>query len=115
MVPENSKCVVTIVARDDRTVWMRPVGALDIDADPVLAAAVTRLSELAPRAVVLDLAGVTFAGATLCHFLVRTRTTVPGAAILIRNASPQVQFVMTATGIDGLVVDGAKRLPRSAG
>jgi anti-anti-sigma factor len=115
VVPEDSRCVVTIVARDDRTVWMRLVGALDIDADPALAAAVTRLSELAPRTVVLDLAGVTFAGATLCHFLVRTRTTVPGASILIRNASPQVQFVMTVTGTDGVVVHDVERLPRSTG
>lgn len=114
MVPQNSACVVTVVARDDSTVWIRLVGELDIDAEPLLAAAVTRLGELAPRAVVLDFAGVTFAGAPLCHFLVRMRMAVPAAPVLAQHASPLVRCVMTVTGTDGLVVHSEEQLPWTA-
>lgn len=107
MVPENSTCVVTVVARENRTVWIRLIGALDIDAEPVLAATVTHLGRLGPRAVILDFAGVSFAGAVLCHFLVRVRRTVPAAPIRMQHASPLVRYVLTVTGTDGLVVHGS--------
>jgi anti-anti-sigma regulatory factor len=111
VVPQNSACVVTIVARDDRTVWMRLLGALDIDAEPVLTAAVTRLGELAPRRVVLDFAGVTFAGSALCHLLVRLHLIAPGASVLMQHTSPQARYVMAVTGTDDLVVHGDEPLP----
>ena len=108
MFPQTSSCVVTMLACADRTVWMRVIGALDMDAEPALTAAVTRLSELTPDAVILEFAGVTFAGATLSHFLIRLHTAVPDAPVRMRHASPCTRLVMMATGTAHLVVDGGE-------
>ncbi|MCM4081011.1 STAS domain-containing protein [Paractinoplanes hotanensis] len=114
MAPQNSACVVTVVARGNRAVWVRLIGALDIDARPALAATTTQLSRLAPGAVILDFAGVTFAGAALCHFLEQIHRNLPGAPILMQHASPQTRLVMIATGTDSLVVHDEEQLPWSA-
>lgn len=111
MSPEHHSCVVTIVARADLTVWMRVIGALDLSAEPALTAAVTRVSELSPPAVILEFAGVTFAGATLSHFLIRLHRSVPAASVLMHHASPGTRLVMLATGTDHLVVHGEEPIP----
>jgi len=112
--PQSSACVVTIVARDDRTVWMRLVGAVDRDAEPVLAAATNRLRELAPDTLILECSGISFAGAPFCHFLARTHLIAPGTSVLMRHASPQIRAVMIVTGTDDFVFHGQEPLPRSA-
>ena len=112
--PRSSSCVVTIVVRADDSVWARVIGALDLDAEDALAGTVTRLGELAPPSVVLDFTGVTFAGASLSHFLIRLRRTVPDAPILMQHASPGTRLVMMVTGTDRLVVQD-EELPWNAG
>jgi hypothetical protein len=68
-----------------------------------------------PPSVILDFTGVTSAGTSLSHFLIRLRRTVPDAPILMRHASPGTPLVMTFTGTDRLVVQDEEELPWNAG
>ena len=79
MVPLSEyPCVVTILAPPgDDTVWIRLVGAVEMDAEATLDMAIDRVQNLGPRTVLIDLAGVTFAGSALVRFLIRVHTAAP--------------------------------------
>lgn len=101
----ESPCIVTILApREDDTIWIRLVGALQMGAEPALTEAVDRVRDRAPRRVSIDLAGVTFAGALLAHLLTQLHAAAPRASIYLHHASPAAVFVLTATGVDKLVI-----------
>jgi anti-anti-sigma regulatory factor len=115
MVPVSEcPCVVTILApAGDDTVWIRLVGAVEMDAEAALDAAVDRVRDLAPHTVLIDLAGVTFAGSLLVHFLGHVHAAVPQASIRLRHTRPMIQFVLGVTAVDKMVILDDHRSPRS--
>ena len=83
-------------------VWL--TGDIDLAAEAALAEAAEELRVLAPRSVMIDLAGVTFAGTSLVSFLVRVRTVIPGgASMTTRGPIPLVRRVLIVTAVDQLV------------
>jgi anti-anti-sigma factor len=79
-------------------------GDIDLAVEPALVVAVGELEALAPRAVVIDLADVTFAGASLVNFLIRVRNVIPGTASMrVLGATPIVERVLTVTAVDKFV------------
>jgi len=97
-------CVVTTrVSLETRTVWVRLVGAVEMGAEPALDVAVERVRAVAPAVVLVDLAGVTFAGSLLAHFLLRVHAAAGGARISLYGATRSTLLVVTATGGDAFV------------
>lgn len=84
--------------------WIRLVGAVDMTAEPDLAEAADRLRRLTVRLIVIDLAEVTFAGATLTHFLDTVRDAHPDAALVLRQPSPLIRRILTLTGQEQVMV-----------
>ena len=115
MVPVSEcPCVVTILAPPgDDTMWIRLVGAVEMDAEAALDVAIDRVQNRVPRTVLIDLAGVTFAGSVLVHFLIRVHAAAPHASICLRHARPMIQFVLTVTDVDKMVAIDNHRSPRS--
>jgi anti-anti-sigma regulatory factor len=115
MVPVSEcPCLVTILApAGDDTVWIRLVGAVEMDAEAALDVAIDRVRDLAPHTVLIDLAGVTFAGSVLVGFLIRVHAAAPHASIRLRHAKPMIQFVLTVTAVDKMVILDDHRSPRS--
>jgi anti-anti-sigma regulatory factor len=115
MVPVTEyPCVVTLLAPPgDDTVWIRLVGAVEMDAEAALDAAVHRVQNFAPHTVLIDLAGVTFAGSVLLRFLVHVHAAAPHASIRLRHVRPMIQFVLTVTTVDKVVILDDQRSPRS--
>jgi anti-anti-sigma regulatory factor len=70
-------------------------GDIDINAEPGLAAAADQLRADAPRIVLIDVAGVTFACSTLANFLVRVHNAIPhGALLVVCRPSPRTRYVL---------------------
>ena len=115
MVPVSEcPCVVTILdLPSDETAWIRLVGAVEMDAEAALDEAIDRVRDLAPHTVLIDLAGVTFAGSLLVHFLGHVRAAVPQASIRLRHTRPMIQFVLGVTAVDKMVILDDHRSPRS--
>ena len=115
MVPVSKcPCVVTILATPgDDTVWIRLVGALEMDAEATLDVAIDRVQNLAPRTVLIDLAGVTFAGSVLVRFLILVHGAAPHASIRLRHARPMIRHVLAVTAVDQMVILDDHRSPRS--
>lgn len=96
---------VTVVAPPDSpSAWIRLVGDVDMEADPALAEAADRLGCLTAHLMVIDLAAVTFAGATLTHFIDTVHHAHPDAALVLRQPSPLIRRILTLTGQDQFVV-----------
>jgi anti-anti-sigma factor len=76
-------------------------GDVDLDACPLLAAAVDQLADAAPHTTVVDLAAVTFAGSVLAGFLARVRAAIPaGSLLLVTGPTPMTDKVLRLTGMD---------------
>lgn len=105
-------CVVTIAAAPDgNTLWIRLVGAIEMGAEAALDTAIARVQTLTPGTVVIDLAGVTFAGSLLLHFLIRLHAAAPRASIGLRHAKPTIRSILTVTGVHELVILDDHRSP----
>lgn len=107
-------CVVTTVAAHDDMMWIRLVGAVELGAEAALNKAIDRVQELAPQRVVIDLAGVIFAGSLLAKFLIRLHNAAGPAAIHLHHADSTIRFVLTATHVDDLVTFDDRSRPRAA-
>ncbi|MGN9812591.1 STAS domain-containing protein [Micromonospora sp. BQ11] len=98
-------CAVTITAvRDDKTLSIRLVGAVEMGAEAALNDAINRVRELAPGSVAIDLAGITFAGSLLANFLIGLHAAAPSASTHLHHATPMIRVILTATRVDELVV-----------
>jgi anti-anti-sigma regulatory factor len=79
-------------------------GEIDLAAAVALAEAIARLSVLAPTDVIVDLADVTFACATLPNFFVALRNDLPLDATLSACRPGQASHrVLRTTGIDQII------------
>ena len=73
-------------------------GEIDVAAVVALSETVDWLTALAPVSVLVDLAELTFAGATLPNFVVRVRQAVPdGAELILWRARPTTRWVLRVT------------------
>lgn len=104
VVVRADSCVVTTrVLPEGDTLWIRLIGAIDVGSALALSRAIDRVRDARPGTVLIDLGGVTFAGAVLVHFLIAVRAVVGEARICLLRASPLVQVVVAATGADKFV------------
>src|SRR5687768_10353855 len=100
----ESPCVVTILAPSNESlVYIRLVGAVENGSESALGEAVDRVRELKPRTVLINCAGVTFAGVVLIHFLARVRAAAPDALIWLSHARPMVRFLISVSDLDNIV------------
>ena len=75
-------------------------GEIDVDASVVLSRAVDWLAMSAPVHVLVDLADLTFAGATLPNFLAHVRQVLPGeAGLTLWRPRPPAEWVLRITGM----------------
>lgn len=99
-----SPCVVTVVVPfSGVSAWVRLVGDVEMGAEAALQVAVDRIEAVGPRTVVIDLAGVTFAGSELANFLAQITDAAPGASVSVCRAIPAVELVLVATGFNDLL------------
>ncbi|WP_030434749.1 STAS domain-containing protein [Actinoplanes subtropicus] len=87
------------VLPDEDAIRIRLIGAVDLGSALTLHQAVDRIQEVLPRTVLIDLAGVTFAGSVLAHFLLGIHAAGRHRICLLR-AGPTIRMIVTATGID---------------
>lgn len=102
--PGTPLTVTVVAAPDSPSAWIRLVGDVDMGAEPALAEATDRLGSLTASLMVIDLAAVTFAGATLTHFVDTVHDAHPDAALVLRQPSPLIRRILTVTGQDQFVV-----------
>jgi anti-anti-sigma regulatory factor len=97
-----SFCVRTALIGPDGDIafYVYLAGEIDIAAEVALRAAAEDLPAAVTDLVMVDLAAVTFAGATLANFLVRLRIDLPdhGSLLLCRVTQP-VRVVLEAAGV----------------
>jgi anti-anti-sigma regulatory factor len=75
-------------------------GDVDMTAQPQSAGAVEQIGAASPRTVVVDLAGMTFGGATLVNFLARIHRAAPtGSLLLISCPTPILRTVLRITNM----------------
>jgi anti-sigma B factor antagonist len=87
--------------RNGDTVWVRPVGELDLDTAPQLEEAIAALAEDCPR-LVLDLRGLTFMDSTGLRLVIRWDAAArrDGFDFAIVPGPEVVQRVIRLTGMD---------------
>jgi len=95
--------------------WIRLIGAVEMGSAPALSRAVDRVREVRPRRVLIDLAGVTFAGSVLVNFLVRVHTAGCRCRICLLRAGPMSRVAVTATGLADFVTFAGGGPGRTAG
>jgi anti-anti-sigma factor len=84
---------------DCQVAVVRIIGDVDMTTAPALEGAVDELRAAAPRRVVVDLSGVTFASTTLIRFFARMRTAVRrGTPLMASGATPIVRRILEVTG-----------------
>lgn len=89
---------ISVKFRSPRRADLVLSGDVDMVARPLLAHAVDRVAAAAPDTTVVDLAAVTFAGATLLNFLASLRLCVPAGSVLVAcDPTPTVSYVLTRT------------------
>ncbi len=97
-------CVVSVrVLPDGDTMWIRIIGAVDVGSALALSRAVDRVRDARPRTIIIDLAGVTFAGSVLVHFLIGIHAAGRRSRIRLLRARPVIRVVVAATGVDQFV------------
>ena len=85
---------------EDGVAYLRLIGEIDGDCEQVLTYTAADLRRLAPQRVFMDLAEVSFAGATLVNFVVRVVQAVPPtcATVLCRPTRQTVRLLrLTST------------------
>lgn len=81
------------------------IGEIDLAAEPALAEVASQLRTTAPTTVILDLAGITFAGSTLANFVVRVRRSVPtGTRLILYRPNPSTRRILELSLVDKLAV-----------
>jgi hypothetical protein len=92
---------LTVTARtvpgDDRRAHVCLAGEIDMASSAVLSKTIVWLTALTPISVVVDLAALTFACATLPNFVVQVRHAVPGAELILWRATPMAAWVLRVT------------------
>ena len=101
-----TRCVVTVTApAGSRRADVRIAGEVDVSAVPVLADAVRRLSETAPRSVFVDLGAVTFAGSVLPDFLKQVHDRIPrNSSLVVCRVSAASRRVIAEAGLPDVLV-----------
>jgi anti-anti-sigma factor len=99
---QNSCPGLTVTVRfppsGDRRTRVCLAGEVDMEASTVLAKTVDWLTELAPVSVLVDLAALTFACASLPNFVVRVHQILPdGAEIILWRPRPATEWVLRVT------------------
>lgn len=75
-------------------------GEVDLGTWPLLSEALRHVAERMPGAVYVDLAGVTFAGATLANFVFQVRRALPRAStVVLCRPAPPVHWVLQAADV----------------
>jgi anti-anti-sigma factor len=98
--PHTFLITVTVMPERRRTDLVLS-GDVDLEARPLLAAAVDQLADPAPHTTVIDLAAVTFAGSVLASFLARVRTAIPARSLLVvSRPTPMVHKVLQLTDME---------------
>jgi anti-anti-sigma factor len=73
-------------------------GDIDIAARPSLADVINRLAATTAETIVVDLAGVTFAGSVLANFLAGLRNAIPaGTVLVVCRSTPMTRIVLRIT------------------
>ncbi|WP_251796118.1 STAS domain-containing protein [Paractinoplanes hotanensis] len=89
----------------DGRAHVRLAGEIDIDVSVVLSRTVDWLATSAPVSVLVDLAELTFACATLPNFLVHVRHVLPdGAELILWRPRPLTEWVLQITGMAAIAV-----------
>lgn len=89
---------ISVTLRSARRAELLLSGDVDLPARQPLADAVDQLAAAAPDHIVVNLAAVTFAGATLVNFLASVRAAVPPRSVLVAcRPAPLVHFVLRMT------------------
>jgi anti-anti-sigma factor len=101
-MPDPHTFLMTVtVLPERRRIDLVLSGDVDLEARPLLAAAVDQLAAAAPHTTVVDLAAVTFAGAVLASFLARVRTAIPcGSQLVVTRPTPMTHKVLQLTGME---------------
>jgi anti-anti-sigma factor len=103
-VEYRKSCIAAVFAVADHDVaHVRLAGPVDLAGDTVLAAAANQVTAMAPAAIVIDLADVTFVSSTLANFIARMQHAVPQAAVTLQHCTAMVHVVLNATGLDAYV------------
>ena len=85
---------------DDATASVCLTGDLDLQAEPNLRRVLSEVHTAGRRAVVVDLAGLGFAGSALPNFLVRLRyASPPGATLSVCDPGPMALRLLELTGV----------------
>ena len=94
---------IDILTTDDRTV-VRVVGEVDLATQDMIGAALAA-EGIEPRALTVDLAGVTFLDSAGLRMLVllHRRCADNGGALVVRGAPPAVQTLFQITGLDSIL------------
>jgi anti-anti-sigma factor len=97
----GNQAAVAVVSRPGNAFsCVRVTGDIDIIAEPGLADAAEQLRAAAPCAVLIDLAGVTFACSTLANFVVRVHNAIPDSASLVLcRPTPQTRHLLDLTDL----------------
>ena len=92
--------ITATIAPDFRRTDLALSGDVDMTALPLLADAVDQIGRAVPDTVVVDLAAVTFGGATLVNFLAHLHRAAPtGSALLICRPTPLIRTVLRITNM----------------
>ena len=76
------------------------VGDIDMAVDIALTEATDRLRACAPSSILIDLAGVTFAGSTLANFLARVHNALPAVPLVACRPTPMTHRVLELTSLN---------------
>lgn len=97
--PDSFRCET---GRAGDTVWVRPVGELDLDTEPQLEESIAAMRELGAPRLVLDLRELTFMDSTGLRLVIRwdTRSREQGFEFAIVRGPDVVQRVVRLTGME---------------
>ncbi len=92
-----------LLRAEDGVVCLRLIGEIDEDCEQVLTHTAADLRRLAPQRVFVDLAEVSFAGATLVNFLMRVvRAAPPTCATVLCRPTRQTVRLLRITSTDSI-------------
>jgi len=92
-----------LLRAEDGVACLRLIGEIDLDCEQVLTHTGAELGRLAPQRVLVDLAEVSFAGATLVNFLVRiVRAAPPTRSTVLCRPTRQTVRLLRITSTDSI-------------
>ena len=104
-LPSRTLPTVSIVARPHLpSAWIRLASELDMATEHALTEAAQRLRPLTLRLIIIDLTAVTFTCSTFANFLRTLHRTHREAELVLHRPSPLAAVMVTAAGLDGLVM-----------